>query len=67
MTTPTLDAYTNRLWTWLATAEALEAMTDTEVADLLHDWVYVALPTMTPASDIVAEAIARLRGERSTP
>jgi len=53
-----------RLWQWLQTTIALEQKTDKELGDLVTDHLWADLPLGSPQSDLLAEVIARLQGER---
>ena len=54
-----------RILTWADATAYLERITDTELADLLEQEVWATLPVMSPASDVVQEAIDRLRGTQA--
>jgi hypothetical protein len=56
-----------RLLFWLQTTIRLEGMSDVELGDLLTDHVWATLPLGSPQSDLIAEVIARLKGERHNP
>lgn len=53
-----------RLLFWIQTTLRLEGLSDAELADLLTDHVWADLPLGSPQSDLIAEVIARLKGER---
>ena len=53
-----------RLWQWVQATAWLETVSDVELGDLLEAEVWADLPLRSTPSDLVAEAIARLRGER---
>jgi hypothetical protein len=52
-----------RTMTWIATVTHLETVSDATLAELLLQHVWAPTPLKTLQNDLVAEAIARLRGE----
>jgi hypothetical protein len=60
----THDDDVQRTMTWIATVEHLETVSDATLAELLMEHVWALSPLKTLQNDLVAEAIARLRGER---
>ena len=57
------EEQTHSTQTWIATVEHLATVSDATLAELLYQHVWAPLPLRTLANDLVAEAIARLRGE----
>lgn len=57
-------AHGERILQWLATTDRLEAMTNAELGELLLNHIWAHMPLLSPQSDLVAEIIARLKGER---
>lgn len=53
-----------RLWLWIEVTAELETLSNEDLADMLVDVVWTKMPLRTPESDLVSEAIDRLRGER---
>ena len=53
-----------RLWQWLQTTHRLEEMSNALLAELVVDHLWADLPLGSPHSDLLAEVIARLKGER---
>jgi hypothetical protein len=62
--TPYSEEDGQRLYQWLQTVERLEQLSNTVLADLVVDHLWAALPLGSPQSDLLAEVIARLKGER---
>jgi hypothetical protein len=58
------EADGERLLRWLETVSRLEALSNAALADLVLDHLWADLPLGTPQNDLLAEVIARLRGER---
>lgn len=54
----------DRFMEWLRTTQALELKSNGELADLLVEHIWADLPLAAPQSDLIAEVIARLKGER---
>ena len=55
-----------RLYEWLERAGRLESLTNQQLADVVEEHLWAAVPVLTPASDLLSEVIDRLRQELTT-
>jgi hypothetical protein len=58
------EAQAQKLLRWLDRTHHLERLSDSALGDLLTATLWASLRLGTPDSDALAEAIARLKGER---